>query len=327
MFRSLQPARLARAIALVTLLGACTGTPTPEVPSPSSQPVEAVSLLGDSLRRPPLTPEAQGRMEAQLDSARAMLAADPSSADARIWVARRLGYLGRFREAIDELTRGIAEHPDDPRMYRHRGHRYLTVRDLPSAVADLERAAELMRGRPDEVEPDGQPNERNQPIGTLQSNVWYHLALARYLQGDDARALEAARAGLAVSKMPDRLVSQSYWAYLILRRMGRHDEARELLTPVTRDLDVFENRSYHRLLLLFKGEVPTDSVLRGLGSSSDLSAAYGVAAWLALEGRREESDSLRARILSSGQWPSFGFLSAEADERRTRGMGNALQRS
>ena len=174
------------------------------------------------------------------------------------------------------------------------------------------------RQRADEIEPDGQPNARNTPIGTLQSNVWYHLALARWLQGDDARALAAARAGLAVSTNPDRLVSQSYWVYLILRRMGRDAEARAALAPVTRDLDVFENQSYHRLLLLYKGELPVDSVLGGLGSPSDLSAAYGVAAWHALEGRTAESEALRRRILDSGQWASFGYLAAEADAARAR---------
>lgn len=299
----------------VAMLGQAADTVAPLQPP---APVEAVSLLGDTLRRPVLAPATQRRMEAQLDSARARLAASPNSADAKIWVARRLGYLGRYRDAIDVLTRAAAEHPDDPRVYRHRGHRYLSVRDLPRAVADLERAATLMRGRPDEVEPDGQPNVRNQPIGTLQSNVWYHLALARYLQGDDARALQAARAGLAVSTLPDRLVSQSYWVYLILRHMGRDAEARAALAPVTRDLDVFENQSYHRLLLLYKGELPVDSVLGGLGSPSDLSAAYGVAAWHALEGRAAESEALRRRILDSGQWASFGYLAAEADAARAR---------
>ncbi|MGZ8493909.1 MAG: tetratricopeptide repeat protein [Gemmatirosa sp.] len=314
---------LRRVVLAAVLLAASTHaplyTPLHAQPVARSASVEAVSLLGDSLRRPDLSPDAQRRMVAQLDSARAVLATSPNSADARIWVARRLGYLGRYREAIDVLTRAAAEHPDDPRIYRHRGHRYLTVRDLPRAVADLERAATLMRGRPDAVEPDGQPNVRNSPIGTLHSNVWYHLALARYLQGDDARALEAARAGLAVSTVPDRLVSQTYWVYLILRRMGRDAEARAALAPITRDLDVFENQSYHRLLLLYKGELPADSVLGGLGNPSDLSAAYGVAAWHALEGRAAEAEALRRRILASGQWASFGYLAAEADAARARG--------
>ena len=310
------PLRLLRALAPFAALLAPVAPLRPQASAPVPA-VEAVSLLGDTLRRPTLAPETQRRLEAQLDSARATLAAAPRDADAQIWVARRLGYLGRYREAIDVLTRAAGAHPDDPRVYRHRGNRYLSVRDLPRAVADLERAATLMRGRPDAVEPDGQPNARNTPIGTLHSNVWYHLALARYLQGDDARALAAARSGLAVSTVPDRLVSQSYWLYLILRRMGRDAEARAALVPVRRDLDVFENQSYHRLLLLYKGELPVDSVLGGLGSPSDLSAAYGVAAWHALEGRAPESGALRRRILSSGQWSSFGYLAAEADSARS----------
>lgn len=307
---------LARPALAAALLLAGSGVATAQPAAASSAPVEAVSLLGDTLRRPALAPAVQQRLEAQLDSARAALAAAPGSVDAELWVARRLGYLGRYREAVDALTRSIAAHPGDARLYRHRGHRYLTLRDLPRAVADLERAAQLMRGRPDEVEPDGQPNARGIPVGTLHSNVWYHLALARYLQGDDQRALAAARAGLAVSDVPDRLVSQTYWLYLILRRMGRDAEARAALAPIRRDLPVIENQSYHRLLLLYGGTLPTDSVLGALGSPSDLAAAYGVAAWHALEGRPAEAAAVRRRILGSGQWASFGYLAAEADSAR-----------
>lgn len=305
------------AVLLLALAAPASAQPASAAPVEAA-PVEAVSLLGDTLRRPALAPDAQRRLDAQLDSARAALAAAPRDVDAQIWVARRLGYVGRYREAVDALTRSIAAHPDDPRLYRHRGHRYLTLRDLPRAAADLERAAELVRGRRDEVEPDGQPNARGIPVGTLQSNIWYHLALARYLQGDDARALAAARAGLAVSDVPDRLVSQTYWLYLALRRSGRDAEARAALAPIRRDLPVIENQSYHRLLLLYGGALPADSLLGTLDSPSDLAAAYGVAAWHALEGRAAEAAAVRQRILASGQWASFGYLAAEADEARVR---------
>ena len=303
----------------VALLAASSATFVARPAAAQREPVEAVSLLGDSLRRPPLTDAARARMEAQLDSARAALAASPRSAEALVWVARRLGYLGRFREAIDVLSRGVAEHPDDPWLYRHRGHRYLTVRDFPRAAADLERAARLFRGQPDVVEPDGQPNVRNQPIGTLQSNTWYHLALAHYFQGDHARALEATTEGMRLAANPDRLVSQLHWHYLTLRRLGRHDEARRALAPVRRDLDVFENGNYHRLALFYKGELPADSLLAPsapIATSGDAAVAYGLGAWLLAEGRREEATAVFRRILASGQWPSFGYVAAEADLRR-----------
>ena len=74
-------------------------------------------------------------------------------------------------------------------LYRHCGHRYLTVRDLSRSVADLGRATQLVEGHPDQIEPDGQPNASNTSIGTLHSSIAYHLGLAYYLQGDFARAV------------------------------------------------------------------------------------------------------------------------------------------
>ena len=149
-----------------------------------SQPArtyEAISLLGDTLRAFPLSAETRARYEAQLASARSAYDRTPADADSIIWLGRRLGYLGRIREAIDVYTRGIARHPENPWLYRHRGHRYITVREFDNATADFERARQLVQGKPDEIEPDGQPNPQNTPIGTLHSNIDYHLALALYL--------------------------------------------------------------------------------------------------------------------------------------------------
>ena len=193
------------------------------------------------------------------------------------------------------------------------------MRDFRRAAEDLDRAARLTRGKPDVVEPDGQPNARNQPIGTLQSNTWYHLALAHYYRGDWARALDATTEGMRLASNPDRLVSQLHWHYLTLRRLGRHDEARRALAPVRRDLDVFENQNYHRLALFYKGELPADSLLAPgapIATSGDAAVAYGLGAWQLAEGRRDEAIATFRRVLASGQWPSFGYVAAEAELRR-----------
>src|SRR4029079_14854032 len=124
---------------------------------------------------------------------RADLARDPSSADAAIWLGRRLAYLGRFPEAIEAFTQGIAIHPADARLYRHRGHRYITTRRFDREVADLTKASQLVAGKQDEVEPDGAPNKAGIPRSTLQSNIWYHLGLAQYLSGDFDAALASYR--------------------------------------------------------------------------------------------------------------------------------------
>lgn len=275
------------------------------------------SLLGQPLVAEPIPPGDQARMEAQLAEARAAWEQDRNDADALIWVGRRTAYLGRYREAIEIFSDGIARHPTDARMLRHRGHRYLTVREIDSAIADFEKAAALFKGQPDEVEPDGLPNARNVPTGTLQSNVWYHLALAHYLKGDFSRAAETwTRARDSVGNA-DNLVAASHWLYLSLRRAGRPDEAAALLRPITAELDVIENAEYHQLLLVYRGERTPEALLAAAGEDSGGSATrYGVSAWYLVNGRREEAESLWNSILAGPDWPSFGHLVAEAEVAR-----------
>ncbi len=281
---------------------------------------EAISLLGDTLYPPPLPAEARRRYEHNLQEARAAWEKNPDDADAIIWLGRRTAYLGRYREAIEIFTSGIAKHPRDARFLRHRGHRFITVRRLDRAIADLEAAARLVRGRADEVEPDGLPNARNIPTSTLQSNIWYHLGLAYYLSGEFERARRAYVEGLKVSTNPDMLVATTHWLYMTLRRLGRMNEAADALASIRRDMDLIENDSYHRLLLVYKGERSADSLLASaFGSGEALDAptvGYGIGNWHLYNGRRREAEAIFRRVLARSEWPAFGFIAAEADLRR-----------
>lgn len=281
--------------------------------------VEAVSLLGDSLVSPPPPPSARPTLERNFASARKAYEAAPDNADSIIWLGRRTAYLGRFNDAIRIYSEGIEKFPNDARMYRHRGHRYISVRRLDDAIADFEKAAALIKGQPDEIEPDGQPNARNIPTSTLQSNIWYHLGLAYYLKGDFDNALRAYREDLKVARNPDMQVAVSHWLYMTLRRLNRAGEAAAALTPISRDMDVIENQSYHRLLLLYKGELSPDDLLKREGASDlDLvSMGYGVANWHLYNGRRAEAEAVLRRVLGvRHQWPAFGFIAAEAEWKR-----------
>jgi tetratricopeptide (TPR) repeat protein len=299
------------------LCGACSSTPGPATrPSPTLPAgVQAISFLGDTLRQLPLSAEVRTRYEAQLAQARTAYERTPTDVDSIIWYARRLGYLGRLRESIALYSRGIELYPDNPWLYRHRGHRYISVRELDNAIADLERASRLVEGKPDIVEPDGQPNARNQPIGTLHSNIAYHLALAYYLRGDYAKAIPIYRREIANAKNDDRRVSTGHWLYMSLRRLGRDAEAAQMLAPFHRNMEVVENQAYHRLMLLYRGELPVDSVLtvgpNGEMSVTDATAAYGVGNWHFYNGRRPEAERIFRRILAGGQWGAFGYIAAE----------------
>lgn len=310
-----------RRLLLAVALAGCTpqAEKAPEAAAPVV--VQAVSFLGDSLREFPMPAAARATADSNLAIAKAAFDRSPSDPDSIIWYARRLGYLGRFRESIAVYTDGIAKYPDNPWMYRHRGHRYISVRELDNAIADLEKATQLTRGKPDEVEPDGQPNAANTPIGTLQSNIAYHLALAYYLKGDYAKAIPVYEKELAEARNDDRKVSTGHWLYMSLRRLGKDKEAKALLTQFTKNMNVVENQSYHQLMMLYKGELPVDSVLSPtaeISSSATGAIAYGVGNWHLYNGRQAEAEAVFRRIMGSGQWASFGYIAAEAELARMK---------
>ncbi|MGH7460236.1 MAG: tetratricopeptide repeat protein, partial [Longimicrobiales bacterium] len=225
------------ALAALTLLVACGPASSDDDSSATKaaapEPVQAVSLLGDSLRTLPLPAETRTRYEQQLAQAKTAFDHTPSDADSIIWYARRLAYLGRHREALDVYTKGIAQYPDNPWLYRHRGHRYISVREFDRAVADLTRAGDLVRGRPDEVEPDGEPNALGIPTSTLQFNIWYHLGLTDYLRGNYAKAYADYVECMKVSKNDDSIAAVSDWMWMTLMRMNRNDEAAKVLERIT----------------------------------------------------------------------------------------------
>jgi tetratricopeptide (TPR) repeat protein len=280
------------------------------------QTPEATSLLGKPLVSIPPAGEQKARLEADLARAQADFDRDPSSADAAIWLGRRLAYLGRFRDAIDVYSKGIDRHPGEARLYRHRGHRYLTIRKFDLAIADLNRAARLVAGRPDEIEPDGAPNRAGIPRSTLQSNIWYHLGLAHYLKGDFTSALDAYREGMKVSRVnDDMLVATSDWLYMTLRRLGRASEAQAVLEPIREQMDIIENGAYHARLLMYKGLRTPDSVLN-LNTADDVQIAtqgYGVGNWYLVNGDKPRAKTIFDKVLEGKAWAAFGFIAAEAD--------------
>ena len=295
-------------------------TPAAAIAPALPEGAEAFSLLGEPLYPPTAPPDVAARREDDIAAARAAYESDPDDADAIIWLGRRIGYTGRYRDAIDVFSEGVAKHPGDARMYRHRGHRWISVRDFDAAIADLSHAAGLVEGQPDEVEPDGQPNERGIPTSTLQSNIHYHLALAHYLKGEFETALQSYEDYLAVTTNPDQLVAISHWWYMALRRLGRDEEAAAVLEPVTAELDVIENTSYHRLLLMYKGEIEADELWDPESEDpAGVAIAYGVANWHFYNGREEQADEMFRRILEGSGWAGFGYIAAEAEVARLGG--------
>jgi tetratricopeptide (TPR) repeat protein len=284
---------------------------------PAAKP-EATSLFGKPLI--PMTLANRAKLDADLADAEKELAAKPNDADAIIWVGRRQAYLWRYQDAIATFTKGISLHPNNPKLYRHRGHRYITIRQFDRAIADFEKATTLIKGTQDEIEPDGAPNPQGKPRSTLHFNIWYHLGLSYYLKGDYAKAHNAYVECMKVSNNDDSVTATSDWMWMTLMRLDRKADAAKVLDRITPKMDILENGSYHRRLLMYKGLGKPEALLEpppdadaGAAALTIATQGYGVGNYYYVTGDRAKARETFEKVVAGPQWAAFGYIAAEAD--------------
>ncbi len=261
----------------------------------------------------PLTRALRAQGAPDLAAARAAWERHPANVDSIVWYGRRTAYTGDFAGAVAIYSEGLRLHPDEPHLLRHRGHRYLSLRDNAAAIADLERAREMTVGRADEVEPDGQPNARGIPTSTLHSNIRYHLALGHFLQGNFGQAAALWEEDAKLAANLDQRAAATYWWVLSLARMRDVGAVRAALAPVRAEWDVIENGSYHQLLLWMKGEVTDAALMQQMQSPLERQTiGNGMAQWHLAAGRRGAAETAVRAVLATGPSASFGYLGAEA---------------
>jgi tetratricopeptide (TPR) repeat protein len=302
-------------LAILPMIMACSS-------SESNPVVEATSLLGKSLHRIEPVGDAGLLTLSQLDDAEQAWQADSTSEEAIIWYGRRLSYAGRYNDAIRVYSNGLTHHPDSYKLRRHRGHRYISVRMFDEAIRDLEEAATLTQGLPDEIEPDGLPNALNQPRSTDQTNIWYHLGLAHFLKGSFSKSADAFNTCVQLSTNDDMKVAATDWLYMCYRRLGRKDRADRLLTDIQPEMDIIENTSYHKRLLMYKGEIAADSLLEAAVNEQNsldlLTQGFGVGHWYLVNGDEGRASRIFQLITMQENWAAFGFIAAEAELKRMR---------
>lgn len=259
--------------------------------------------------------EPSEKLLSQYEEAKANFEANPDDVEALIWYGRRTAYLGQYGKAIDIYSEGIEKFPQEPRLYRHRGHRYVSIREFDQAISDLEKAAELIQGTPNEIEPDGMPNALNIPVSSLHGNIYYHLGLAYYLVGDYEKAYDAYVKCRESGSHYDNIVSSTHWLYMIQQRLGNPAKADSLLAPIHADSTVIENQSYADLCNLYKGWVSVDSLIeQGAGGNpSNDAVRYGVANWYLYNGDTSRAKNMMEGLLETNSFASFGYIAAEQD--------------
>ena len=80
--------------------------------------------------------------------------------------------------------------------------------------------------------------------------------------------------------------------------------------------DIIENGSYHRLLLMYKGESAVEELLgeaEAAGGLENATLGYGIGNWHYYNGRPKQAEAVYRTILQGSQWAAFGYIAAEAD--------------
>ena len=264
--------------------------------------------------KPTLSPETRKAYDVKLAEAFDQFTKQGGNADSTIWLGRRTAYLGNYKDAIRIFSEGLSRYPTDARFFRHRGHRYITIRCFDEAIRDLDRAASLVKSKPDQVEPDGLPNERNVPTCTLQTNIYYHLGLAHYLKGEFDPAYAAFMQAFNIAKNADMQVAAANWVFMSAMRLGKPKEAAQFIGKIPDNLDLIENADYYKLIRLYQGKMKPEDLLKEAASNATI--GYGLGNWYLYNGRREETMKIFRQIVAGDQWASFGYIAAEAELKR-----------
>ncbi len=220
-----------------------------------------------------------------------------------LWMKKGLALAKQmhFREAIAAYSMGLSYNPFHALSLRHRGHRLLSTYRFEEAAFDFELSSR---------------------IDPSNWDTWYHLGLSYYLIGDFERANNAYTRCLEITRQDqEELVAIVDWKWLTLMRLGREQEARQVLDLVTDKTEAGENHVYKNRVLMYKGAFKPDDILDYEGKEfADLELAtqgYGVAMYHYFNGDRKKTFELFDLILKNDTyWSAFGYLAAFQDIKR-----------
>jgi Lipoprotein NlpI, contains TPR repeats len=220
------------------------------------------------------------------------LAEDPRNVQRFIQLGVAQAGARQMREAVETFTRALAVAPNDPMLYRWRGHRNLSVRSFDQAMADL---------------------TRGYGLDSTNYGILYHLGVLRFVRGDFNAAADAF--GRAQPRAPDggELAGATDWLWMSLMRSGRSAEAAAMLARHPDSLPA--SNAYVKRLRMYRGELAPEALFApsDTGDVDVATLAFGLGNWYLVKGDSARARELFRRSIASGGWPAFGFIASEAE--------------
>lgn len=237
------------------------------------------------------------------------------SEDDYIAIGRSQVGIGQFRKAVETYSGGLLRFPDSYKLLRHRGHRYINLRELDKAIADLSRAEELIQSQPDVYEFDA----AGKPGPTYQHNIWYHIGLYHFLKRNYPSGAEAFEKSLATAYQGNDKAGASDWLYNCYMRAGMTEKANAVAMPFTLEFDIEpKDYPYFRRLLLFNNVIQPSELVDETKSGdsltlNDMTKLYGLANYYQYRGDSVKAQALYAKVLQAKAWQGFAYAAAELD--------------
>ena len=201
----------------------------------------------------------------------------------------------QFREAIATFTKGLAIAPNDPMLYRWRGHRYVSVREWDRALADL---------------------QKGYALDSTNYGILYHLGIVRFARGEYNEAARIFAMALPRAPNAGEQGGSVDWQWMALMRAGRAADAKALLD---RRPDTQPNtNAYAARLKLYRGEITPEQLITP-ADTADVQAStlnYGLGNWYLVRGDTANARAAFERSVRAGGWPGFGFMLSEIELRR-----------
>lgn len=279
---------------------------------PAGPAPEAISFSG----KPLVAKQADPKSVAMCDSIVAVIRSKADiTEDDYVDMGRAYVSISQFRKAIDIYSQGLSKFPNSYKLLRHRGHRYINLRQLDRAITDLNRAEKLIRNEGEVYEYDAAGKKG----ATYQHQIWYHIGLYHYLKKDYSASAEAFEKSRATSHAGGDMAGASDWLYNAYMRAGKASKAKAVLKPFTLTF-VIENKDYpyYRRLLLFNGEIKPEALVdknKPIDQMTllEMTKLYGLANWYRYKGDMTTAQELYKKILESKEWAGFAYAAAEID--------------
>jgi len=275
-----------------------SGAPISAQTQSTRGPLELTSALGRKLYALP--------EDAAVAKARQALAADPKNPALALDLSKALAACRQYNEAVAVDTAALTAAPTNAELFLERGHRELGLRKFAAAQADLEYANKL---------------------DPRLLEVYYHLALAHYFQGQFADAAKYFAEGRDIAKTDDLLIDYTAWLYSSLRRAGKDEAAAAAIAKITPEL---KNTGPHlffylQLIRFYQGKRTAQEILPPPPSppgdvESELSfntVTYGVGTWNLYNHDNPNAISLFRKVVRGEAWNSWGFVGSETELARS----------